>query len=115
MTDIKIENADIAVYPNGYPKSVSGFDVIIQLIEIVSSIQKGSFAYDRSLGLFNNTPDFESENIISTLESLINEALMCANVYVKVKSVREDSGVYYASISVSDGFREKETEVKIYG
>ncbi len=115
MTDIKIENGDIAVYPNGYPKTVSGFDEIIQLIEIVSSVQKGSFAYDRSLGLFKTTPDFESENIISTLESLINEALVCSDIYVTVKSLREDNGVYHASISVSDGFREKETEVKIYG
>lgn len=115
MNDIKIENNDIVIRKNGYPKTVSGMDEIIQLISIAASVRKGSFAYDRNLGLFSSVPDFESENILSTLESLVNESLICSDVYVNVMSVRQDDGGYYATVVVSDGFREKQAEVKIYG
>ncbi len=115
MRDIKIKNNDIAVCPNGYPVIVEGFDEVIQRIEIAALINKGSFAYDRSLGLFAEEPDFDSDNIISTLESLINEALINTDVYVTVNSLRHNGDNYFASIKVSDGCREKETEVKVYG
>lgn len=115
MSDIKIENKDISVLPNGYTKTISGFDYVVQQIEIAASVRKGGFAYDRNLGLFEEAPDFESGNIISTLESLINEALISSDVYVTVKGLRKENDSYYAEISISDGFREKETEVKIYG
>ena len=115
MRDIRIRNNDIVVCPNGYPVNVEGFDEIIQRIEIAASFVKGSFAYDRSLGLYTDEPDFDSDNIISTLESLINEALINTDVYVTVNSLRHNGDNYFASIKVSDGCREKETEVKIYG
>ena len=115
MSDIKVENGDIVIRPNGLPKTVSGFDEIIQQIEIAASFVKGSFAYDRSLGLFEAKLDFNSDNIISTLESLINEALVNSGVYVEVNSLKRNNDEYYAAITVSDGFREKETEVKING
>lgn len=115
MNDIRIENNDIVIGPNGYPEIVSGFDEIIQRIIIAASFRKGSFAYDRSLGLFMSEPDFERDNTVSTVESLINEALINTKAYVTVNSISQNNDEYYAAITVSDGFREKETEVKIYG
>ena len=115
MNDIKIANSDIVICPNGYPETVDGFDEIFQQIETAASFNKGSFAYDRNMGLFLSAPDFESDSIISTLESLINEALVNTGVYVTVNSLRQNGNKYYAAITVSDGFRQKETEVKIYG
>ena len=115
MNDIRIENKDIVICSNGYPETVEGFDEIFQQIEIAASFAKGSFAYDRDMGLFIDEPDFDSDNITSTLESLINEALVNAGVYVTVNSIMQNDGKYYAAITVSDGFRQKETEVKIYG
>lgn len=115
MIDVRLRNYDTVVYPNGLFESVSGFDEIIQRINIAASFQKGSFAYDRELGLFKSAPDFDSDNIISTLESQINEALINTDVYVTVNGLRQDNNEYYAAITVSDGFGSKETEVKIYG
>ena len=114
MKDIKIENNDIVIYPNGYPKTVEGFDVVAQQIETAASFMKGSFAYDRNLGLFAEEPDFDSDNIVSTIESLINEVLVNTGVYVTVNSLRQSGNDYLADITVSDGFREKETEVKLW-
>lgn len=115
MNDIKICDSDIVIRPNGFPHIVSGFDVVIQQIETLATIPKGSFAYDRELGLFKSEPDFDSDNIISTLESRINEALINEEVYVTVDGLRTQDNVYYAAITVSDGIRSKETEVRIYG
>lgn len=115
MNDIKIRNNDIVINSNGFPGVVSGFDAVIQQIELLAAIPKGSFAYDRELGLFKYEPDFNSDNIISTLESRINEALINENVYVNVNGLKTENNVYYAAITVTDGIRSKETEVKIYG
>ena len=115
MNDIKIRDNDIVINSNGFPSVVSGFDAVIQQIELLASIPKGSFAYDRELGLFKSMPDFDSDNIISTLESRINEALINEEVYVTVDGLRTQDNVYYAAITVTDGIRSKETEVKIYG
>ncbi|MBR2109309.1 MAG: hypothetical protein IJ932_05115 [Ruminococcus sp.] len=115
MNDIKIRDNDIVINSNGFPSFVSEFDTVIQQIEILSSIPKGSFAYDRELGLFTDEPDFDSDNILSTLESRINEALINEKVYVKVNELRTEDDLYYAAITVTDGIRSKETEVKIYG
>ncbi|MBR1731219.1 MAG: hypothetical protein IJ725_02155 [Ruminococcus sp.] len=115
MNDVRIKNGDIVVYPNGFCENVSGFDEVIQRIEVAASFPKGSFAYDRNLGLFRSAPDFESDNILSTLESFINEALIDTEVYVKVSSTREENGEYYALITVTDGIRGKETEVRVNG
>ena len=115
MNDIKICDSDIVILPNGFPRIVSGFDAVIQQIETLASIPKGSFAYDRELGLFKSEPAFDSDNIISTLESRINEALINEEVYVTVDGLRTQDNIYYAAITVSDGIRSKETEVKIYG
>ncbi|MBQ7505142.1 MAG: hypothetical protein IJT79_07490 [Ruminococcus sp.] len=115
MNDVKIRDNDIVVLPNGFTEVVSGFDAVIQQIEILASIPKGSYAYDRELGLYRREPDFESDNIISTIESLINEALINEKIYVTVNGLRQQDNKYYADITVSDGIRSKETEVKIYG
>lgn len=115
MNDVKIRDNDIVINPNGFPGVVSGFDAVVQQIAIMASIPKGSFAYDRELGLFKGTPDFDSDNIDSTIESLINEALIKEEVYVAVNGIRQQDNEYYAAVTVSDGIREKETEVKIYG
>lgn len=115
MNDIRISDNDIVIYPNGFPGVVSGFDAVIQQIAIMASITKGSFAYDRELGLHKGTLDFDSDNIESTIESMINEALIKEEVYVTVNGIRQQDNKYYADITVSDGIREKETEVKING
>lgn len=115
MNDIKIENNDIVVYPNGFPKNISGFDAVLQQIEIAASFQKGNFAYDRKLGLSGEELDFDSDNIESTIESLINETLINTGVYVTVNALTENEDTHYADITISDGIREKEAEVRING
>ena len=115
MNDIKLMNKDIVIHPNGYPAVVTGFDEVIQQIELAASFAKGSFAYDRRLGLFRDVPDFDSDNIVSTVESMINETLVNTDVYVRINSIRQSEGCYYAAFTVTDGYREKEAEVKIYG
>ena len=115
MNDIKIRDKDIVIYPNGFPGIVSGFDAVVQQIEIMAAVVKGSFAYDRELGLYKGEPDFARDNIVSTLESLINEALINEKTYVTVRALRQEGNDYFAAITVSDGIREMETEVKING
>ena len=115
MKDIKIYNGDIVIAPNSFPEIVSGIDEIIQRIGIAASFKKGCFAYDRNMGLFSDTPDFNSDNILSTIESLMNETLVGTGVYVCVNGVSCENGEYSAAITISDGFRKTETEVRING
>lgn len=115
MNDIKISNKDIVIAPNGFPETVSGIDEIIQRIAIAAAFKKGSFAYDRNMGLFSDTLNYDSDNILSTIESYINEALVDTGVYVTVNSVRLENGEHYVAVTISDGFRDTETEVRING
>ena len=113
--DIRIENGDIQILNYSYPDMISGFDEIIQRIKILLNVTRGSFAYDRTLGHKPNSINADSANGKSTAESVINEALMDTEVYVKVNDIFTDNGVTKLNITVSDGYREQTTEVEYNG
>lgn len=109
--DIRINNRDIVILPSGYPETVSGLDEVIQRVRIKLGARKGAFAYDRSLGIDEGSIAANRQNSCSTAESIINEALIGTDVYVKVTGVNTMGGDTVVEFTVSDGYDEKNSEV----
>ena len=112
--DIKILYKDIAVGNGGIPLTVEGEEELEQKINIALSAVKGSFIYDRSLGALSSGFTLDEEGRTS-LESLINEALVNCSCSVKVKRYVDLENSVKVVLDVFDGFRTFETEVYIDG
>ncbi len=114
--DIKIENKDIAVDISDNFIEVSGIEQAVQQIKLAIGVKKGSFIYDRSFGSEIHKADFSSDSICKEVESLINESLISlGNVYVTVNSIWENSGNFYADITVNMDYEKKDVEVILNG
>ena len=113
--DIKIDNKDIALKDNGMPVVIVGIEQVLQQLQIASNVEKGSFIYDRELGLEITEEIMESVNRDKTIETLLNELLIeVPNVTVTVKSVNVESSKKTVTVTVTDGYKSMETEVIIY-
>jgi hypothetical protein len=95
---------------------LTGFDELIQQIKIAVGIKKGTFPYDRDLGMESYGGSFTDEKAIKTIEALINESLVnLGGVFVTVNKLSKKKGSYYATITVNNGYTTQDTEVMING
>lgn len=114
--DIKIENKDTVLDDSFNPVTISGIQQAVQQLNIAASINKGSFIYDRSCGNEIYKQDFDDERIVKTVQTLLNESLVnVADVSVKVNNIRDDGGIKYADVTISDKYENIDTEVMLNG
>lgn len=112
--DVKIENQDIALKPDGEPIYIDSVEETAQRVKIACSFKKGSFIYDRKLGYNEFDIDFNSENAKEELQTIFKEA--SADVLysdLKVLSLDKKDKGYVAKIEVYCGTRKALTEVII--
>lgn len=113
--DIKIENNDIQIQPNGNTVYINGFDEIVQRVKIACTVKKGSFIYDRELGVDRGKKNM-SDMSTQQLEMLFREA--CINIpYTSLEVVSVDStdDKTTATIKITCGTQSVTTEVTVNG
>lgn len=114
--DVKLQNKDIELNPNGSAVKVQGIDQIIQQINIGTSVVRGSFALDKQLGIMVADIDFENDNALKNLEAVLKEMLINTpevNIQVNYINISDDDKT--AGITVGDGYSTRDIEVKING
>ncbi|MCH5299566.1 MAG: hypothetical protein J1E96_07380 [Ruminococcus sp.] len=112
--DTKIGIGDFIVKPNGYVETVEDEQQMLQQINFAANIPKGSFIYDRSIGVFSGNIDINSKNAERTAEMLINEGLINTGVKVIVNKLEKRPGQTAAKLTADNGFKSIDTEVIIY-
>lgn len=112
--DIKIENNDICLKPNGEAVLISGIEQAVQQVILAVRIPKNSFIYDRNLGI-NGEVDYYTDGIEKKIEALINECLVHTDVSVKVLFISRNGERIVIGIEVYNGCESCNTEVVING
>lgn len=113
--DIKIENKDILLKHSGHPVMVSSTKQVIQQVKIALGLKRGSFIYDRKMGIELDRAMLEKENAVETLQTLIRESLIDdSKADVEVQYIENREEKIYAGIVVTDGYRQEKTEVIVF-
>ncbi len=90
MVDVMLKNGDIELNSMGGAVMLGGFDAAVQRALICLNTRRGSFIYDRSLGVPPLSPGSGCRIDRQRLEMLINEALADSeDIYVEVLSADE--------------------------
>lgn len=114
--DIKIENQDIVLNPNGSGYLISGIDKAIQQIQIGATVKKGKFIIDTNLGVNIDNIDIESKDALKNIEAVIKEAIInVPNIAIKANEIIENGNKVAVNLTVNDGSKSKDIEVTIYG
>lgn len=113
--DIKIENKDIKTDGNGDVVMIEGLDEIIQQIEINLSVKRGSFIYDRNMGVELTEENLLGENGEKLLCAIIYEGLINQpDIDVEVRCIEKRNEKIYAGIIVGNKIETREKEVIVY-
>lgn len=115
MTDIKIQSGDTVIEDNGIPQMIEGIQLAVQQARLAAKIPKGSFVYDRGMGICTENIDYTDEKALGVLEMSLNECLVDAGVGVRVNSAETRDGKTYAEITVYGKYENLNTEVIIDG
>ena len=112
--DIKVENKDLVLKDNGLPVMIEGLELAVQQLRFASSVEKGTFVYDRELGLCIPEDIYEKENCLKTIETMLNEILIhIPGVTVFVKSINRDQEKTTVQVVLKNDYNSIETEVTI--
>ena len=112
--DAKIENGDIALKPDGEYVTVSGIEEAVQRVRIAALTNRGSFCYDRSLGVDYDAFSAGESDPVGRLDMLIKEG--CAAIAgVDVEVTAYDAQTSTVSVRVTYNGRTAVTEVDISG
>lgn len=113
--DIKVDNRDIAISDSGAPVMIDGLMQVVQQLKLCSIVDKGTFIYDRQMGLEIPTNFYGLENREKILEAMFSEMLInVPGVTVTVNSIYNSLRVKKAMVTVTDGYNTEETEVTIF-
>ena len=113
--DVKIENGGIVRDAAGKEVTVSGFDETVQRVRTVCSLRKGSFRYQRRMGV-DTTALTNDERFTKRLELRFREAIVAIpDVDVEVLSATAANDRLTARLWVTSGEHSTETEVTLYG
>ena len=108
MTDVKIENHDVALDSAGRMVYIDGADALFQRAVISASVGRGSFIYDRTLGCdYTFNPDDEFANRKVALG--INEAF--ARFYKTSAEVQDIGQGVTLKITVNSESRTQEVRL----
>ncbi|MCH5303403.1 MAG: hypothetical protein J1E41_00945 [Ruminococcus sp.] len=113
--DIRIENGDIALKPDGTSEYVDDIWQLDQQINLAFKIPKASFVYDRKIGAFNENFDFLEEGIMGNIEARLNECILKSQAYAKVEYIFQVNGRITIGVIVDDEVNPLFTEVHIDG
>lgn len=112
--DVKIENKDIALKPNGDTVYISSMDETVQRVKIACSINKGSFIYDRNIGFDTISTDDEVDK--DKLEMIFCEAVIgIPDTVVQVIDAKKSGNRITATLKIQQGDNTAETEVTVNG
>lgn len=114
--DVRLTKNNVYRDDSGSYVYIYGLEELCQRVRIACSIPRGSFVYNRELGidLTDLTPD--RETLADRLDMRVKEA--CVNIpdaSVRVESVTRSGSEFSAVISVSDGTQTTTTEVTYNG
>lgn len=113
--DVKIENRDIAIHPNGDPQYISGIDEVVQRVVIACSLRKGDFRYDRELGCFDYTIDLDDELMCDKMTMIFKEATVdIGYTDLEVLKITQSKDGYIARVKIQCGDETKTAEVSLY-
>ncbi len=112
--DIKIKDKDISLTPSGIPETVSGFEQAVQQIGFALTIPRGSFVYNREIGLFSDF-DFTESDAPKRIEALVNESLIHSAFYVGVDYISINSKGTVIGLIIDNGYEDFAAEVVIDG
>lgn len=73
--DVKIVDGDITMQANGDLMYIDGLDEAVQRVKMVVMTDKGTFLYDRNLGVDYDAFSDEEEDPVGKLDMLIKEAV----------------------------------------
>lgn len=94
MRDIKLMNGDVLMDSCGRPVVLEGSKARLQSAEIISTVEKGSFIYNRELGADIASVDSDSEDADGRMELVINEALArYGDIYARVTTNTDGSKI----------------------
>ena len=110
MTDVKIENNDVALDSAGRMVYLNGADALFQRAAITASVGRGSFIYDRSLGCgysYDTDDEFASRRVALG----INEAFArFSNTFAEVQSIGQT-----VTLKITVNSESRTQEVRLIG
>lgn len=114
--DIKVEDKDIVLNTNGSPVMLSGLESAVQRLKLASRVIKGSFVYDRKMGLDVLGKSYMNQEYTNKMiEAMLSEILIdIPNITITVISLEDSLRIKKATCLVTDGFDSIETEVTIF-
>lgn len=113
--DIQIKDFDTQYNICGEPVMIDGLVELVQQIQIILSLKRGSFIYDKNLGIDFSQINFENENAPKILEAMIKEGLVDeTDGDVKVNYINKINSRYFAGITVVNNYESINTEVMIF-
>jgi len=112
--DVRITGGDIAILSDGDYASISGLDEAVQRVCMTMLTERGSFPYDRSLGVDYGAFGEDYDAPAARLDMLLKEAIAdVGGVEAEVLSFTEASSI--ARIKVTYHGSSAVTEVDISG
>ncbi len=112
--DVRITDGDIVPNDNGDYAYISGLDEAVQRVRMVVLTDKGSFLYDRNLGVNYDAFSPNDEDAAAKLDMLVKEAAVdIGGVETEVLSYDAQNAV--AAVKVTYNGRSAVTEVNISG
>lgn len=112
--DVRINDGDLALLPNGDYERIGGIDEAVQRVRMVVMTNRGEFIYNRSLGVDYDAFSLIEEDAVGRLDMLIKEA--AADIGgVRTEVVAFDKETMTIGIRVTYNGRSAVTEVDISG
>lgn len=111
--DVKIENGDIALMTNGDYKMIGDLDEAVQRVRMVMLTDRGTFVFDRTLGVDYDAFSPEEDDPAGKLDMLVKEA--AADIDADVEVLSYDAQNAAAQVKVTYHGRTVVTEVDISG
>ena len=112
--DIRIENGDIVLNANGDYARIDGIEEAVQRVRIAAMTDRGTFIYNRSLGIDRDAFSAIAENAAAQLDMLIREATADMDG-VECEVISYDAENHNIVIKVSYRGRSAVTEVNVSG
>lgn len=112
--DIKIENKDTLILSGGQMCYIDSLEELCQRIKIACCVTKGSFPYDRDLGVDCTVFDKEDQRLKEKLSMIFKEATIdIPYTDLRVTDVYEKEGKLYAVLEIVNGIDIITTEVNV--
>lgn len=112
--DTRIIDGDIAVKSNGDYAYISGLEEAVQQVRLIALTARGSFLYDRALGVDYDALGEDETDPVGKLDMLIREATS-GMIGVETEALSYDVQAHIMTVKVTYYGKTAVTEVNISG